>query len=85
MAAAPAHTVAQAKPTRVKIPASEVPTAVRQAVAKQYPGYHIDDAVKISNGESGTTYDLELEGSGKKEIHVVFNSAGKVLSTRADD
>lgn len=77
----------QAKPagmSQVEIPASQLPTAVRQAVAKQYPGYHVDDAKKISGGKAGTTYQVELEGTGKKEMHVVFNAAGKALRSTTE-
>lgn len=55
-----------AKARRVRIAASELPTAVRQAIAKQYPGYHVDDAQKTGGGQSGTTYRVELEGRGNR-------------------
>lgn len=74
---------------QVEIPASQLLTAVRQAIAKQYAGYRVDDARKISGGKAGTTYRVELEGTGKKEMHVEFNAAGKVLrsttETEGDD
>ena len=88
--AAPLTLTAQAqqgKPTtmsQVEIPASQLPTAVRQAIAKQYAGYHVDDAKKISGGKAGTTYRVELEGTGKKEMHVVFNAAGKALRSTTE-
>jgi hypothetical protein len=77
----------QGKPasmSQVEIAANQLPTAVRQAIAKQYAGYHVDDAKKISDGKTGTTYRVELEGTGKKEMHVVFNAAGKVLRSTTE-
>lgn len=76
---------AQDGSTRTEIRASELPTAVRQAIARQYPGYHVDDARKSSGGKNGPTYRVELEGRGKKELHVTFSAAGQVLRSRADD
>jgi hypothetical protein len=70
--------------SQMEIAANQLPTAVRQAIAKQYAGYHIDDAKKISGGKAGTTYWVELEGTGKKEMHVVFNAAGKVLRSTTE-
>lgn len=81
---AQAQQAAPAKMSPVEIPASQLPTAVRQAIAKQYAGYHVDDAKKISGGKAGTTYRVELEGTGKQERHVEFNAAGKVLRSTTE-
>ncbi|MCI1189683.1 PepSY-like domain-containing protein [Hymenobacter sp. DH14] len=81
---AQAQQVQPATTSPVEIPASQLPTAVRQAIAKQYAGYRVDDARKISGGKAGTTYRVELEGTGKKEMHVVFNAAGKVLRSTTE-
>ncbi|GAB2798072.1 hypothetical protein HNQ93_004094 [Hymenobacter luteus] len=70
--------------SQVEIPASQLPTAVRQAIAKQYAGYRVDDARKISGGKTGTTYRVELEGTGKQEMYVMFNAAGKVLRSTTE-
>lgn len=60
-----------------EISQKDLPQAVKNAVKKQYPGYRIDDAKKIStNGIE--TYKVELEKK-HEDLDVIFSKEGQVI------
>jgi uncharacterized membrane protein YkoI len=56
-----------------------LPQTISSAIEAAYPGYSIDDAAIIDkNGQQ--TYELELEGKGKKELKVYFDAKGQLIN-----
>ena len=67
--------------TETAIKKSALPDAVRQAVAKLFPDFEIDEAEKIESPD-GLAFEIELENeSGGKEVEVeaLFSADGKLL------
>ncbi|SHM73519.1 Putative beta-lactamase-inhibitor-like, PepSY-like [Chitinophaga jiangningensis] len=61
-----------------EISPNELPAAVRNAIATQYKGFHIDDADRLEkNGK--VYYQVDLDGKPHDE-HVVFNANGTVAN-----
>ncbi|MBV7532541.1 PepSY-like domain-containing protein [Chitinophaga sp. sic0106] len=61
-----------------EIPASELPTAVRNTITAQYKGFRIDDADRLEkNGK--VYYQVELDGEPHDQ-KVVFNANGTVAA-----
>ena len=54
-----------------------IPNIILSAITNTYAGYAIDDAEKLSIGEN-IYYQFELDGSGKKDLNLVFTAGGKV-------
>lgn len=59
------------------ISGSKLPEAVKNAIKKQYKGYRIDDAKKITENKV-VTYSVEIE-KGNDELKLVFSKDGKLI------
>ena len=62
--------------------ASDLPEAVKAAIAKEFPGYRSDDVKRIE-AEGATTWIVELQ-NGPEEWKVAYDAAGKQLQKQAD-
>ena len=60
-----------------EISPSELPIVVKTAIAKDYPGYRIDDAEKLVSGKD-VSYEIELE-KGNEDLDVYYTQNGKKL------
>lgn len=63
------------KETETVIAISELPTAVRDYVAKQMPGKKIKEAAEIVDAKGGKKYEAEVNGKD-----LLFDTAGKPLN-----
>lgn len=68
------------KETEYEIKKSEIPQAVKDAVAKDYSGYDIEDVEKTETPEY-EAYELELE-KGEETVEVIFSSDGKMIKKK---
>ena len=60
-----------------KISVSDVPTAVKEAIAGKYPNATLRAAEKISHDSGDPDYELDLDKAAHKEVTV--SSGGKIL------
>ncbi|GGF39231.1 PepSY-like domain-containing protein [Echinicola rosea] len=65
-----------------EITTKDLPNAVKSTVSKQFEGYTIDDAKKITENKK-SIYLLDLD-SQRQDWEVVIDPSGKVVSQRAD-
>jgi uncharacterized membrane protein YkoI len=57
------------------IPETELPAAIKEKIAADYPGHYIDDVDKVeANGR--TLYQVELEGSAR-DRKIVYTADGQ--------
>lgn len=56
---------------------TEIPAAILTTIKNNYIDYLIDDAEKLAIGNKNF-YQFELEGSGKKDLNLVFTEEGTV-------
>ncbi|WP_240623407.1 PepSY-like domain-containing protein [Brumimicrobium aurantiacum] len=61
-----------------EISQSELPSDVKSAITKNYPGYSIDDVEKLVSGKE-VSYEVELE-KGSEDVDVIFSENGSVIS-----
>lgn len=54
-----------------------IPTPILTVITNAYAGYGIDDAEKLTIGNT-IYYQFELDGSGKKDVNLVFTAEGAV-------
>jgi hypothetical protein len=64
--------------TEVEIKTSELPKSVAEYVAKNYAGYKISEAAKITDAAGTVSYEAEVE-KGKEELDLIFDSNGGFL------
>jgi hypothetical protein len=64
--------------TETEIKTSELPKSVQAAIAKEFPGYKIEETEKAETSDKGTLYEVELE-KGEMNYEVQFSADGKVL------
>lgn len=69
--------------TESEISESELPSAIKSVIKNKYADYKVDSIeMTESNGEKN--YEVELEKGWTKEVKVVFDSTGKVMSSVED-
>jgi hypothetical protein len=56
-----------------------LPKPILESIAKDYPGYKIEEAAKIENNGK-VTYEAEVE-KGEKSMDLIFDASGKLLKT----
>ncbi len=66
-----------------EISTSDLPAAVANAIAKEFPGYAIDDAERITM-DGAATYVVDLELKGQPDWKVAYDDAGKQLQKAQD-
>ncbi len=59
--------------------ANELPAPVLAVVGSQYKAYVLDDVEKIEK-DNTIYYQVELEGTGKKDVLLVLDANGRVQS-----
>lgn len=69
--------------TEMEISDTELPSAISTAIKDNYAGYKID-SVEMTEMNNIKTYEVELEKGWTKEMKVVFDEKGKVLSAIED-
>lgn len=65
--------------TETEIKISDLPSAVLDALAKDFAGFKIEEASKIESSKDGNCYEAEVE-KGEETFDVLFTPDGKVLS-----
>jgi len=65
--------------TDTSIKTTEIPTAVKETITKQFTGYTIGTASKMENADHGNGYEVELS-KGKDMVDVVLSAKGVVMS-----
>jgi len=65
--------------TETEIKVSDLPSAVLDALAKDYAGFKIEEASKIESVKYGNCFEAEVK-KGEEAFDVLFTSDGKVLS-----
>jgi len=63
--------------TEVEISKAELPTAVLDVLKKDYAGYKIEEAAKIT-ATGVVTYETEIE-KGEQSFELIFDGQGKIL------
>jgi len=66
-----------------EIPKNMLPKAVLETLAKNYPGYKIEETTRIES-EGKVTYEAEVEKGGKSS-DLIFDENGKLLKTVQKD
>ena len=64
--------------TETEIKKKDLPAAVQQAVATQFPGYEIEEAERVETPTEAEAYEVELEKK-KSEIEALFRADGTLL------
>jgi len=59
---------------------AQLPQAIQQAISSQYKDYTVDDAEKLEI-KGVTSYQVELESRGKKDLKLVFDASGAASKT----
>lgn len=65
-----------------EVSASDLPEAVKAAIAKEFPGYRTDDVKRIE-ADGATTWIVEVQ-NGPVEWKVAYDAAGVQLRKQAD-
>ncbi|WP_179351453.1 PepSY-like domain-containing protein [Winogradskyella vidalii] len=66
-----------------EITKKDLPTAISSAIKSNYEGYQID-SIEVTEVDQKKTYEVELEKGWTKEMKVVFDVNGKILSSVED-
>jgi uncharacterized membrane protein YkoI len=61
--------------TEVEIAVKELPAAATEYITKNYAGYKVEEAVKITDSKGNISYEAEVE-KGKEEFDLIFDSKG---------
>lgn len=69
--------------SEAEIRKKDLPTTIASAIKSNYAGYKID-SIEVTEMDQVKTYEVELEKGWTKEIKVIFDSEGKVLSSVED-
>ena len=72
--------------TEQEIKVAELPKAAAEYAAKNYAGYKIEEAAKITDAAGKISYEAEVK-KGKEEMDLIFDDAGNFLKkvVEADD
>jgi len=65
--------------TETEIKESELPTAIKATIAKDFAGYKIDEIEKATGAKGATTYEMEA-AKGKDKLEISFEASGKLLA-----
>jgi len=60
--------------TEVEIKESELPTAVKAYISKNYSAAKIKESARVTDGKGTTTYEAEIKG-----MDLIFDSTGKFI------
>lgn len=62
----------------VEIKQSELPQAVKAAIAKDFAGYKLDEIEKATDAKGVTSFEMEA-AKGKDKLEISFDASGKLL------
>ena len=68
--------------TETEIPVSQLPSAVSQAISKQFSGYKIKEPEMVEKA-TGKSYEVELT-KGKETLEVVLSPKGEVINKKIE-
>ena len=68
--------------TEIEIKESELPQAVKAAVAKDFAGYKLDEILKATDAKGAVDFEMQVI-KGKEKLAVEFDATGKLLSKTA--
>lgn len=66
-----------------EISTGDLPPAVGPAIGKDFPGYRVDEAERITV-EGVVSYVVELDQHGQPDLKVAYDAAGKQLEKTQD-
>lgn len=66
-----------------EISANDLPAPVAAAIAKEFPGYRVDDVERV-HSDSAVSYLVELKQKGAQKWKVAYDASGKQLQKQAD-
>jgi len=69
--------------TETEIEKSDLPVSALEYIAKNYTGYHIDEAEKVEHSTKGNLFEVEVE-KGESEMELIFDSTGKFLEEKVE-
>ncbi|MEI7424115.1 MAG: PepSY-like domain-containing protein [Prolixibacteraceae bacterium] len=68
--------------TEIEIKESELPQAVKAALAKDFAGYKKDEFTKVTDAKGVVAFEMQVI-KGKEKLAVEFDANGKLLSKTA--
>lgn len=66
------------KETETEIKVKNLPKAVSNMLANEFPGFEIDEACQVESAEHGSCYEVEIE-KGDEEMEVLLKADGTIL------
>lgn len=69
--------------TETEIKISELPQTVQDAIAKDFPGYKVNEACKVESVIHGNAYEVEVK-KDKEEFDVLLDASGKILKKETE-
>jgi hypothetical protein len=69
--------------TEEEIKVSALPTSVSEYVSKNYAGYKLEEAAKITDNKGAVTYEAEIE-KGKEELDLLFDATGAFIKKETE-
>lgn len=69
--------------TESEISESELPGAITSVIKNKYADYKVD-SIEMTESNGQKNYEVELEKGWTKEVKVVFDATGKVMSSVED-
>lgn len=61
--------------TETEINSGDLPKTIYEYVAKNYPGFELEEATKMTDSREVVTYEVEVE-KGKEEFDLIFDASG---------
>lgn len=65
--------------TEITINITDLPAAVRNTVAAQFPNHQIEEAARITYADGRVAYETELSGQDDRSFDVLFAADGTLL------
>src|SRR5690606_12150297 len=69
--------------TESEISESELPSAIKSVIKNKYADHKVD-SIEMTESNGQKNYEVELEKGWTKEVKVVFDATGKVMSSVED-
>ncbi len=70
--------------TEAEIATKALPVAITEYMSKNYSGYKIEEAFKMTNAYGKVTYETEVE-KGKEEFDLIFDSNGGFVEKKVKE
>lgn len=70
--------------TEEAVPSKSLPTTVAEALKKQFPGFRIEEANKLSTPGSPMMYEVELE-KNEQSVEVRLSADGNIISKKTEE